>query len=397
MKILLCHNYYQQRGGEDQLFEDDAMLLESNGHQVVRHTVDNDSIRGSSLARTALNTIWNAESARQLGDLISRESPDVLHAVNTFPLLSPAIFHTARSAGVPVVVTIQNYRYFCAQAMCFRNGSACELCLGKLPWRAVWHGCYRGSRSGSAVVALMQLVHRMLGTWSRCVDVLCVASEFSRGKLAAAGLPKEKMLIKPNFVTSDPGPGTGDGQFAVFVGRLAGEKGIETLVEAWRSLNRSDLSLKIIGDGPEETLVEQLAKENASVEWLGRLPNDQVYDWLGRAACLIFSSTGYESLPKTLIESMAVGTPVIGSRIGSIPEIVLENQTGVTYQAGDSKSLANSVGSFFARKDEWPEFRRRCRREFEARFTKEANYRMLIDLYEEAIRRRAFGFNPASA
>lgn len=392
MKVLVCHNYYQQRGGEDQLFEDEAKLLEANGHDVYWHTVHSDSIQGRNLLKVAANTIWNRSEYERMLEVIESHRPDVLHAVNTFPLLSPSIFYAARKANVPVVATIQNYRYFCAQAMCFRNNQACQKCLGKIPWRAVVHGCYRNSRLGSGVVAAMQMFHRYRQTWNTMIDVICIASEFSRNKLISAGMDGSKMMLKPNFAPSDPGHRKGEGGYAVFVGRLADEKGVPTLVDAWERLQATGLKipLKIIGDGPSCDTVNRLQNKYENVQWLGKLANPEVYEWVGNASCLVFPSAGYESLPKTLIESMAVGTPVVGANIGSIPEVVFDNETGYLFPVGDPEGLADAVQKLFEHESFTRlTMRERCRQEFETRFKRETNYLALIDIYKEAIRRRA--------
>ena len=390
MKIVSIHNYYQVRGGEDQLFEDEASLLESKGHEVIWHTASSDSIKKSQLASVALNTLWSRKSYYELIELIQLHRPDVIHSVNTFPLFSPSIFHAARKLNVPLVATIQNYRYFCAQAMCFRNGKACEACLGKIPWRAITNRCYKGSIIGSTVVASMQMIHRKLRSWQNYIDVICVASDFSKSKLVKAGIPEERMIIKPNFAPNDPGQRTGRGGYAVFVGRLANEKGLNTLVDAWRMLAHrgSKIPLKIVGDGPDADVVRGLASELEHVEWLGRIPNQQVYDVVGEASCLVFPSTGYESLPKTLIESMAVGTPVIGAAIGSLTEVVTPGKTGSVFPVGDSEALAIAAIDFFEKSDEHPMMRQACRDQFVGRFTAESNYYQLIQIYKEAIRRR---------
>ena len=387
MRILACHNYYQQRGGEDQFFEDEVQLLSMHGHDVLSHTVENDSINNQSLLRVAGQSLWNFESARKIKELIATHKPDVMHVVNTFPLISHSIFKAARQANIPVVASVQNYRMFCAQSMCYRDGKACEACLGKIPWRAVKHACYRDSRVGSTVVAGVQIVQRRTNTWNRYIDVICVASEFSRAKLVKAGISDDQFMIKPNFIFDDPGQREGRAGYAVFVGRLAGEKGINTVVDAWQQQG-VDLPLKIIGDGPEFDWVQQQTATNDNIEMLGRLPNSEISEWVGNAACLIFPSTGYESLPKTLIESLAVGTPVIGSAIGSIPEVVRDGETGYLYPAGDAVALAAAVNKFFDCPQDWPRLRARCRQDFLERYTAEQNHVGLLRLYTEAIRRR---------
>ena len=390
MKVLAVHNYYKTRGGEDQLFEDECKLLESKGHQVKWYTKDSQDIPMQKLVQVAYQTVWNRQSNSEVRRVIRDFKPDVMHSVNTFPLFSPSIFYAAQKENVPVVATIQNYRYFCAQSMCFRDGKSCEDCLGKIPWRAVKNKCYKNSYAGSAVVAGMQILHRGMKSWQKKIDVVCLASQFSKNKLVAAGLHEEKIIVKPNFAPTDPGIRNGKGNYAVFVGRLASEKGLDTLVDAWMkfSENNDRISLKIVGDGPDSSVIEEGAKSSKSVEYLGRLPNQEVYDVVGNAACLIFPSTGYESLPKTLIESMAVGTPVIGSAIGSIPEIVKQGETGLLYKAGDDHELAGQLEKFFQISDDDRQtMRKRCREEFLQRFTSEANYTQLMSIYDEAIRR----------
>lgn len=387
MKVILCHNYYQQRGGEDQIFEDESDLLESHGHQVVRYTKTNDDIDQMSLTSVARMTLWNHQSVSEISNLIAEHQPDVIHSINTFPLISPALFHAVRRANVPMVCTIQNYRFFCAQSMCFRDGKACESCLGRVPWRAVRHACYRGSRIGSAVVASMQMLHRQRRTWQEMIDVVCLASEFSKSKYLAAGFSEDQLAIKPNFIRNDPGMRDGRGGYAVFVGRLASEKGVRELLEAWKKLP-ADIGLKIVGDGPLRGDAEALAQTHPHVQCVGHQTESQVFELVGDAACLIFPSTGYESLPKTLIESMAVGTPVIGADQGSVPEIVRQDDTGHLFQVGDPEDLARVTQQFFEDPSQWSGYRERCRAAFESRFTAEQNYRALTDLYREAIRRR---------
>lgn len=386
MNILFCHTYYQLRGGEDQFFEDDVELLKARGHNVTVYSKHNDQVGERGMLRVAKDTIWNADAKREIHALIAERQPDVMHVVNTFPLISPSVFYAARQAGVPTVASIQNYRMFCAQAMCFRNGAACEDCLGKIPWRAVAHRCYRGSLAGSTVVATMQMLHRRWRTWHDYVDLICLASEFSRSKFLAQGFDPDQLRIKPNFVFPDPGQRPG-GDYAVFVGRLSAEKGLPTLIEAWNQLE-SPPPLKLVGDGPQRDLATEAARQNRSIEWLGRLPSEEVYDVVGGAACLIFPSAGYESLPKTLVESLAVGTPAIGANIGSIPELVQPGETGLLFEVGNAQSLAQQVRDFFATPERHREMRGQCRSDYEQRFTADANYALLMNLYEEAMDRR---------
>lgn len=163
--VLVVHNHYQRPGGEDQVFAAEAELLQDHGHRVIRFVVHNDRIREASKLRVAVGTIWSAATYRQLRALIRAERPAVAHFHNTFPLLSPSVYYAARAEGVAVVQTLHNFRLLCPNALFFRDGHTCEDCLGRaVPWPAVVHACYRGSRAGSAVVAAMLSVHRALRT-----------------------------------------------------------------------------------------------------------------------------------------------------------------------------------------------------------------------------------------
>ena len=235
MRVLLVHDYYRLQGGEDLTYEAEADLLESRGHEVQRFTADNRDVDRRSRLRLACDTVWSRAAFADLRALAERSRPQVVHFHNTFPLISPASYYAVRGAGAAVVQTVQNYRHFCANALLYRDGHLCQECLGsKAPWRSVVYGCYRSSRAASAVVTAMVGVHRGLRTWDKAVDVLVAPSRFIEDKLGELGLKTALVRRKPNLVNGGPGPGSGSGGYAVFVGRLSPEKGVETLVEAWR-------------------------------------------------------------------------------------------------------------------------------------------------------------------
>ena len=385
MKILLCHNYYQEPGGEDQSFAVEAALLESHGHEVVLFTVHNNTIKEMSRWGVAWRTIWNGGSYNDLLALIEREHPTIMHCTNTFPLISPAAYFAARAGSVSVVQSLRNYRLLCPNGTFLRDGRVCEACLGKsVPWPAVVHGCYRESRAGSAVVAAMLGVHRFMKTWNRAVDLFYALTEFSRQKFIEGGLPPEKIRVKPNFIHPDPEPGDGRDQCAVFVGRLSQEKGIDVLLDAWSQL-RDPIPLKIIGDGPFRPRVRKAAAENAQITWLGRRKPEEVATIVGAAACLVIPSICYEGLPRTIVEAFAKGTPVVASRLGSMFEVVDDGRTGLHFDPGSPADLASKVRELTADKPRQAQMRQAARREYEKKYSSETNYDMLMAIYEEAV------------
>lgn len=384
MKILLAHNEYQQPGGEDQVFAAEAALLESHGHRVLRYRVHNDQVAGMDPVTLAGSTVWNRSTHRELRTLIRQECPQVAHFHNTLPLISPAGYYAAKAEGVPVVQTLHNYRLLCPNALFFRDGHVCEDCRGKfLPWPGVLHACYRGSRAASAAVAAMLTTHRALRTWIKQVDVSVVTTEFARQKLVQGGFPAEKLVVKPNFLHPAPDPGGTQGNYALFVGRLSPEKGVGTLLAAWKGL-RGRMALKIVGDGPLAEEVARVTKGLERAEWLGRQPRERVFALMKGASALVFPSTCYENLPVTILEAYAVGLPVIASNLGGMSSLIDHGRTGLHFRPGDPEDLAATVKWVLAHPVELADMRRGARGEFEAKYTAERNYEALKEIYETA-------------
>jgi glycosyltransferase involved in cell wall biosynthesis len=233
----------------------------------------------------------------------------------------------------------------------------------------------------------MTAFHHAKKTWSRAIDRYIVLTQFSKNKFIEGGLPKDRIVVKPNFVEPDPGIRSGAGNYFVFVGRLSPEKGIQTLMDAWTSL-QSDVRLRIIGDGPMADAVQSFADSDQRVEWLGRQPMPEVYSQVGQATALIMPSIWYETFGRTIVESYATGTPVIASNLGAMAELVEDGKTGTLFTPGDSADLAKKVDFFANNQANLPEMRQAAREEYLSNYTAEPNYQMLTSIYEEAIASR---------
>jgi glycosyltransferase involved in cell wall biosynthesis len=386
MKILVAHNFYQQPGGEDHSFAAEVALLQSHGHEVIQHRVHNDSIDGMNRLRLASRTIWNQSSYRDVQKMIRTHRPQIVHFNNTFPLISPAAYYAARAERVGVVQTLHNFRLLCPNALFFRDGRVCEDCLGRLiPWPAILHKCYRGSRSASTAVASMLAVHRVLGTWQKSVEVYIALTEFSRQKFIAGGLPRAKIVVKPHFVHPDPGPGGGTGDYGLFVGRLSEEKGLQTILGAWRNLNGS-VPLKIVGDGPMAATLKEVAAKNRSLQWLGYRSAVALDALMGEAMFLVCPSQCYETFGRVIIEAFAKGTPVVASNLGAMAELVDEGRTGLLFEPGNSIDLGLKVRRLAANPLQLARMRQAARQEYELKYTAESNYSTLMGIYEQALR-----------
>ncbi len=250
MQVLSIHNSYQIRGGEDESREAEQRLLREMGHSVEVYEENNDRLSSLNAIQLACKTVWSKEAYKTVKQLLARQPHDIVHVQNFFPLISPSVYYAAKSMGVPVVQTLRNYRLLCPNAMFFREGRVCEACIGKaIPLPGVLHGCYRESQTASGAVATMLTVHRLMQTWMQKVDLYIALTEFARQKFIQGGFPEDKIVVKPNFVNPDPGIGEGRGGYALYVGRLSVEKGLDTLLAAWEKLGKQ-LPLKIVGDGP---------------------------------------------------------------------------------------------------------------------------------------------------
>lgn len=385
MNILVAHNFYKLAGGEDQCVAAEVALLRAHGHEVTQYYLSNDVIDGMGRLQLAGRTIWSRQAVLEMRRLIRAHRPQVAHFHNTFPLISPAAYYAAHAEGVPVVQALHNFRLVCVNALLFRDGKPCEDCLGKMtPWRGIAHSCYRHSRAASATVAAMLATHRFLGTWHHAVDAYIALSEFSRRKLVEGGLPADRIVVKPNFAYPEPCVGAGNGGYAVYVGRLSEEKGVQTLLSAWRSLGDS-VPLKIAGDGPLVGLVREAAAGNKAIRWLQGVSHEEVYELIGAAAFLVLPSQCYEgALPRVVIEAFAKGTPVIVPRHGAMADIV-DGRNGLCFATGDAEDLAAKVRCLCSNASTLKEMRRAARETFDRNFTAEANYDALMAVYVRAI------------
>ncbi len=388
MKVLLCHSYYQQRGGEDQSFEEERALLRDYGHEVIELTRHNRELAEQGTLAQLMMTLWNRQTANELRHLITTHRPDVLHCTNTFPLISPSVIHQAAKQRVAVVQSLRNYRLICPGTFLMRDDQPCQDCVGRaIPWPAVRHGCYRDSRPASAAVVAMLVLHRALGTWRRKVDAFFTLTNFARSKFIEAGFPKDRVHVKTNSVAPVEVAGIEKSDHFVFVGRLSSEKGVSTLLAAWAA-DPGLPPLKILGDGPLADEVRAAQKNDSRIHWLGRRDHSEVQEILSRSQALVMPSLWYETFGRTIIEAYSVGTPVIASRLGAMEELVEEGRTGLFFEPGQADSLAEQVWRFVALPlAERQNMAAVSKSRYFEKYTPESNYQRLIEIYETARQR----------
>lgn len=394
-RIVLAHNYYgsEAPSGENLVFEAERDLLRSRGHEVIEFTRQSDEIRRSGamgLVRGALSTPWNPFSRRRLCRVLAREEPAILHVHNTFPLLSNSVLHATRGSPTATVLTLHNHRAYCAAAVLLRGGTVCTECLDRRSVApALRHGCYRGSRLATAPLAAAIALHRALGTLTRHVDAFIVFTEFQRDLAVRAGLPAQRIHIRPNFHPNPPASSASWAlrRGALYVGRLAEEKGVPVLLEAWRRWGEAAPHLTLAGDGPDRSRLEALARDAGlatRVRFLGRVSPDQIERLLRETQVLVVPSIWFEGYPLVVREAFASGVPVAASRLGPLATIVEDGRSGIHFAAGNAEELATRLRAAFDTPGRLEALGTGARRVFEETLTVEAGYASLRTVYTAA-------------
>jgi glycosyltransferase involved in cell wall biosynthesis len=386
MRILIAHNFYRGAApsGEDAVFRNECALLESHGAEVIRFERYNDDVDESTFAKKvklALSGAWSRESYADLRRLIRQTSPDIAHFHNTFPLISPSAYAACRDERVPVVQTVHNYRLSCANGLLLRDGKPCELCVGRWPFYALRYRCYRDSVLASGAQVWTMVSNRMRDTYNRLIDVFIVLTEFAAEKLRQGGVSSECIVVKPNALSEVPLEGRGTGGYALFVGRLGPEKGIKTLLDAWRDIPM--YPLKIVGDGPLRAELEREASSSIpNVEFLGMRTKPAVFQLIRDAEFMLVPSVWYEGLPMVIVEAFACGTPVVASSIGGLAELVEEGETGVKFRPGDAGDLVRKVRGLRNDPEKLARMRSKARAVFLEHYTPDRNIERLLNIYD---------------
>ncbi len=384
LRIIIAHNTYQHRGGEDAVVESEMALLRYHGHEVITYFRNNDDISSASAISTAMQTLWSSRTVDEFSELIHSFRPDIIHVHNTFPLISPSLYWAATQANVPVILTLHNFRLMCLSALYLRNGKVCEDCAGRLPWLGVVRRCYRDSVPASTVLAGTIALHRGLGTYRNKVSRYIALTEFAKLKFITGGLQENNIRIKPNFI-EDPFKGqtlaSSKQAEALFVGRFSQEKGISVLLQAWKSIS---YPLQLAGNGP---IFDQCKATNkhGDITFLGLQSNQQIHELMSKARFLIMPSIWHETFGLVLIEAFAHGMPVICSRLGAMAEIVEDHKTGLHFDAGNADDLARKVNWMLAHPEECVKMGENARAVYLEKYTPEINYQHLMSIYQEAI------------
>jgi glycosyltransferase involved in cell wall biosynthesis len=394
MTILIIHNSHRSgsSSGDDVVFKKEAELLKKHGHRVVCFNISNDEFDDSGILKKiflGLQIPWSVVFYRQIKRILKKVKPDIVHIHNFFPLLSPSIYHAIKSEGIPLVQTLHDFRFLCPMAFFMKDGSICVECREFGPIRSIRYGCFKNSKIQTIPVVLMLKLHYRLNTFKEKIDAYICLTEFQRSIFVNAGFDENKFFVKPNFIddTYKAEPTIQD-EYVAFIGRIGEEKGLETLINAWKYLK--DVPLKLVGDGPDadkfKALIQKMKINN--IDSIGYRPHDECMNILNSARFLVMPSVCYETFGLTIVEAFSHCKPVIASNLGAMADIVKNGETGLLFKPKDADDLAEKVRWLWNNHEECRKMGLNARSEYEAKYTPERNYEMLMDIYEEVLKRR---------
>ena len=379
--ILIVHNYYQIPGGEDTVVSNEKKMLEEHGHKVILYSRNNAELKHMSKLQKlflTITTIFNPRTYKEIKSLIKSENIEIVHVHNTLNLISPSVYYAARAMKVPVVQTVHNFRLLCPGATFYRDGHICEDCVEHGLRCAVKHSCYRGSRIQTLACVISTWFHRMTGIYGK-VNYICL-TEFNRQKiLNLKQIKTERFFVKPNFVENNSFIPEEErlNQF-VFVGRLDKLKGVDILFEAWKRMGEGAIKLIVYGMGPMEGWCKSFIKENVvNIEMRGFVPNDEALKIIANSKALVLPTQWYEGFPMSIVEAFSVGTPVICSDLGNAGSVVEEGITGYKFRYDSIESIMSAIDKM----REKPLNKEKIKKIYEIKYSENANYKILNDIY----------------
>jgi len=382
MKILAAHNAYQQRGGEDAVFENETALLERQGINVRRFVEHNDQIKGvGAKVFAALGVASNPTSKKKFQQILSAFCPDVVHIHNFFPVLSPSIIEAACEANIPTIITLHNYRSICASALLLREGRPCEDCLGHTKAFGIFHRCYRQSYVGSTCVSLMGSKLKALARqYPKHISFIAL-TQFAKSRFLMDGFSNEQITVRGNCI-DDPTQGALKREKTLlYVGRLSPEKGVRTVLDAFPA---ADGQLRIVGDGPDLEDLRQRGGEGNKI-FLGPLSPLRVIEEMKQTTALVMPSKWYEGFPMVALEAMATATPIIASRIGSLAEIVEDRKTGLLVDPEDHQAWQTAMCYVLNNQEIAKAMGQAAREKYLAHFSSDTGYKSLTEIYKKAV------------
>lgn len=404
MNVLQINNYHYVRGGPERYSFELVGLLKRHGHSTCYFSVEHPENLPSEFSayfgtemsfdtkqsvakklQTTFRMLYSFENNNKMKRLLTDHKVDIAHAHNIYGRVCPSVLDVLRKRGIPIVMTIHDYKLMCPVYTLYRNGHICTECLTTGKYRVIRNRCTKGSLLQSIVHWLESKIHEMLDIYNKNVAFFCCPSVFSLKKHAEIGLPEERLVYLPNFVNvTEYDPKYEIGGYILFVGQLSRHKGILTLLRAVKGHN---ILVRVVGDGPLRGECERFARDDgvSHVIFEGYERGKKLRKLYQDAAFLVIPSEWYENAPMTILEAFAYGKPVIGSKIGGIPEMIESGRTGMLFTAGNADELRQCIQELWSKGSLVSEMGRAARHKVETKFSPEAHYKRLVKIYNDAL------------
>lgn len=387
------------------MFFEDGELLEKRGHKVIffsmKHpknfssvydnyfvsNVNYENNRFKNRVGTAMKLLYSFEARKRIEDLIRKEKPDIAHIHNIYHQISPSILHSLKRCGIPIVLTLHDFKMACPSCYMLVKRKVCHSCKNGRYYHCFLKECVKDSKAKSFLSTVEMYLHHKIMRIYGLVDVFISPSQFLRSKLEEMGV-RGRIIYLPNFVNTKIFIPQFNWQEAsiVYFGRLSKEKGLPTLIDAVKDIDK--IALKIIGEGPIKKDLEEKTKNEGvkNVKFLGYKVGRDLYDEIKKSMLTILPSELYENNPLSVIQSFGLGKPVIGARIGGIPELVKDEETGLTFVPGDSIDLREKISYMINNPDRIIEMGKKGRKFVEEDFDADRHYQRLIEAYQMAMK-----------
>lgn len=405
MRVLAANKFYYLRGGAERYFFDLCHILEERGHQIIPFSMLDGRNRPSPYSEffvspieffepktllqklaVAQRVLYSSEAKRQIEALLTKTKPRIAHLHNIAHQISPSILRSLKEYGIPVVQTLHDYKLICPVYTMVSAGEICERCRKYRYYNAVLHRCNRDSLAASLVNCIEMYLHKLWRTYEKNVDLFISPSQFLRRKLVEYGFDEHKVVHLPNFIDADDYPFryAADSDYFVFVGRLVPVKGVLTLLKAMEEVKH--FRLLVMGEGYLRSELERYAEEEKlAVEFLGYKSGHELKEIIKSSLFTVVPSEWYENLPYAILESFAMGKPVVGSDIGGIPELVDHGANGLLFKVGNAQDLASKIHYLLDHQQMIPEMGRRAREKVEKAYNPESHYQQIISIYGSLI------------
>lgn len=408
MKILQINKFHYPKGGADKYYLDLSGLLENNGHEVIHFAMQDKKnlpspygkyfISYVDFSRTRFNKeglravgrmLYSLEAKKKIERLITAESPDIAHIHNIYHQLSPSILPALKKAGIPVVMTAHDYKLITPNYNMYHDGAVCEHSKVYKFWNTFVYKCVKDSYAASALAALEMFFHKLFKFYEKNIDVIVTPSQFMADKFVEYKQDKKKIKVVRNYVDFENFRVNNESKdYFVYFGRLSQEKGLEYLLEALKLAPSA--KLKIVGAGPEEEKLKNKASNlliERRVEFMGYKKEEELWQVVKNSLAVVLPSVWYENAPLSILEAQAFAKPVLGSKIGGIPELIEHGREGLLFKPADYREIAAQLQWSLANKEQLKEMGLRARKKIEENFTPQKHYQKIMAVYQKLLKK----------